>query len=71
MANEPIRAGDRMPPRLSMRASWVPAFTYTTVPANMPSWLTQKKVQVRIAVRPSSRLTRKKGNTGTRRSVNR
>ena len=52
-------------------ANCVPAFTYTSVPASMPSWLTQAYVQTRMAVRPISRLMAKNGSTGTRRSVKR
>ncbi len=40
-ANEPSTAGDAMPASESIRPSCVPAFTYTSVPASMPSWLTQ------------------------------
>jgi hypothetical protein len=40
-AKDAISAGERMPRRLSMPASCVPAFTYTSVPASMPTWLTQ------------------------------
>ncbi len=37
----PSRPRLKMSPTLLMLASCVPAFTYTTVPASMPSWLTQ------------------------------
>jgi hypothetical protein len=33
--------GETMPASESIFASCVPAFTYTSVPASMPSWLTQ------------------------------
>ena len=36
-----IFPGETMPDRLSMRASCVPAFTYTSVPASIPTWLTR------------------------------
>ena len=39
--NESSRPGERIPDNESIFASWVPAFTYTIVPASMPSWLTQ------------------------------
>ena len=39
--SEPSTPGDTTPDSESMRASCVPAFTYTRVPASMPSWLTQ------------------------------
>ncbi|MCY1546793.1 hypothetical protein D9M68_828080 [compost metagenome] len=38
--NEPSSAGLRMPWSESICASCVPAFTYTSVPASMPIWLT-------------------------------
>ena len=39
--NEPMSAGDTSPASESIFAICVPAFTYTIVPASMPSWLTQ------------------------------
>ena len=39
--NAPTTPSERMPRGDSMAASCVPAFTYTSVPASMPSWLTQ------------------------------
>ena len=39
--SEPSTPGDTMPFSDVMFASCVPAFTYTSVAANMPSWLTQ------------------------------
>ena len=38
---EAISAGERIPAADSICAICVPAFTYTMVPASMPSWLTQ------------------------------
>ena len=55
----------------SICASCVPALIKTIVAGNMPSWLTRKKVIVRIGVKPMTRLMIKNGNTGTRRRVNR
>ena len=40
-SNAPINEGDRISLGDLIAASCVPAFTYTTVPASMPSWLTQ------------------------------
>ena len=68
---EPMSAGDRMPSSDSMRASWVPAFTNTAVPASIPTWLTQAKVKARMGVSAIARLTTKKGKIGTRRRVKR
>ena len=51
-------------------ASSVPALTKTIVPKNIPSWLTQKKVQAFMVVRPITTLIMKNGKAGTRRSVN-
>ena len=39
--NAPSRPGDRIPLSEVICASCVPAYTYTTVPASMPTWLTQ------------------------------
>jgi len=39
--NEPMTPGDRIAEVESMCAICVPAFTKTSVPANMPAWLTQ------------------------------
>ena len=40
-ANETSRPGEAMSRKFVIRASWVPAFTYTSVPSSMPIWLTQ------------------------------
>ena len=37
----PISAGERICRGVAIAASCVPAFTYTSVPASMPTWLTQ------------------------------
>ena len=69
--NEPMSAGDAIDRSESIRASCVPAFTNTTVPANMPSMLTQKYVRVLMRVSPINKFRTKNGTTGINRSVNR
>ena len=63
--------GVRIPPRDSRLANWVPTFTYMMHPATMPSRLVTKKTEVRMGVRPMTRLMTKNGKIGISRSVNR
>jgi len=70
-AKEVTSAGERMPLSDSIWSSWAPAFTYTAVPASMPTWLTQQNVHSDSGVTDIARLTAKNGNAGTSRSANR
>ena len=71
MTNEEIIFVERIPPKDSNWASLVPAFTYTIVPANIPTWLTPKKVRVFMGVKPITRFITKNGTAGINRRVKR